>query len=77
MIARLVQVCGVIDDIQDRSMFFVIRYVMPDGELSIHHVEVMGWFKSIKALPDGEVRRIDPRGRTKVQLTFKITEKVA
>ena len=50
---------------------------MPDGELSIHHVEVMGWFKSIKALPDGEVRRIDPRGRTKVQLTFKITEKVA
>jgi hypothetical protein len=58
-------------------MSFVIRYVMLDGELSSHHVEVMGWFKSIKALPDGEGRRIDPRGRTKVQLTFKIAEKVA
>ena len=75
---KLVQVCGVAFS-DDKPGTFMVRYVTSDGRLSNVCSEVLGWFKSVRALSRGwgRLRTVDPTGRDNKQLTLKITEKVA
>lgn len=77
-IPRPVQVCGATWG-KEKPATFLIKYVLPSGQLNTPCTEVLGWFKSIRALPKGRanMRQIDPQGRVRKQLALKIEELIA
>lgn len=78
LVERRVLVCGMSYDPKGRPARFIIRYVGSDGRLSDFVSEVVGWFKSIAALPESQASRYrDLWSRERKQLDLKIQEAVA